>query len=145
LTLAVILIQMSSSITMAKQEAACTEYVGAKGYELTGLIRGSGSSADAVAMVEAGRAQVVVVAYGGRDIAAAVQAAGGRIEGVHPTPHVVEPPAPPPPPAPRRSFPRSALDLLIKMRDRGHSPTEIAKLIGEDTGEIRRALRRRDN
>jgi hypothetical protein len=139
----VILIQMSSSIAMAKQEAACTEYIGSRRYELAGFIRGSGSSADAVAMVESGRARVVVVAYGGRDIAAAVQAAGGRVEGVHPIPHVVEPPAPPRPPAPRRSFPRSALDLLIKMRDRGHTTTEIAAMIGEDTGDIRRALQRR--
>lgn len=137
MTVAVILIQLASSATITKQWAACTAYVARRRYDLAGLIDERHTSAEAVRMVRHGQAEVVVVAFGGRDIAAEVIAAGGRVEAVHPTPHIVEPPVPPPP----RAFPRSVVDLLRKMRRRGHTTSEIAHLIGENTEDVRRILR----
>jgi hypothetical protein len=144
MTVAVILIHLAASATIAKQMAACVTYVDKRHYELAGFIKADGAAEDAVRMVQTGEAEVVVVAFGGRDIAADVKAAGGRVEAVHPMPHVVEPPVPPPPPPPK-SFPRSVVDLLRKMRNLGHSPSEIAKFIGEDTGDIRRLLNPPEN
>lgn len=136
MTVAVILIQLAASVAIAKQEAACLRYVDLRRYRLAGYIE-RGVPADAVRMVKRGEAEVVVVAFGGRDIAAEVTAAGGRVEAVHPTPHVVEPPVAAPP----KSFPRSVVDLLRKMRRRGHTTSEIARLIGENTEDVRRILR----
>ncbi len=140
MTVAVVLIQLAASATIAKQMAACTAYVVDRRYQVAGYIRAGGASADAVRMISAGEASVVVVAFGGRDIAAAVIAAGGRVEAVHPVPHVVEPPVPPPPPPPPRSFPRSARDMIARMVRRGRTAKEIADLIGENTEDIRRMM-----
>jgi hypothetical protein len=135
MTVAVILIHLAASATIAKQMAACVGYVDRRHYQLAGYIE-RGTPADAVRMVKNGEAEVVVVAFGGRDIAAEVIDAGGRVEAVHPIPHIVEPPVPPP----VKVFPRSVVALLRKMQRRGHSASEIAHLIGEDTGEVMRLL-----
>lgn len=132
---AVIYIQLGN-VAVAKQTAACLRYIRDRGYHLAGFVRAGGSSADAVTMVEQGLAHVVVVAYGGRDLAGPVIAAGGQVEAVHPAPHVVEPPVPPPPS--QRSVPR----LLAQLRGKGRTVEQIAEFMGESTEEIRRLLRR---
>lgn len=132
---AVMVIQLGNTAA-DKQRTACVGYIAAMGYRLAGIVEQGRSSADAVAMVARGLATVVVVAFGGRELAVEVIAAGGRVEAVHPTPHVVEPPAPPP------ANPRSVVGLLAQLRARGRSVEEIASFLGESTGEIRRMLRR---
>lgn len=134
---AVIFIQLGN-VAVAKQTTSCLGYIRDRGYHLIGFVRAGGSPADAVKMVDAGVAQVVVVAYGGRDLAAEVIAAGGVVEAVHPTPHVVEPPVPAPPPAAPRTVPR----LLAHLLGKGRTVEQIAAFLDESTQEIRRILRR---
>jgi hypothetical protein len=120
----------------AKQEQACHDYVIEGGLRLAAIVPArTGSSRDVVAMIVAGKAEVVVCAYGGRTIAAEVIAAGGRVIAVHPTPHVVEPPEPPP-------LPGSSGGLLARLRAAGKTVEEIARFLDSPTGDIRRILRR---
>lgn len=125
------------NVAAVKQEAACLGFVCERGYLLAGIVPTWGTRRDAVRMVADGRAMIVVVAFGGRDLAGEVIAVGGRVEAVHPTPHVVEPPVPP--------SPRTVVGLLAQLRIRGKTVEEIAGFLGESTGEIRRILRRGGN
>lgn len=119
-----------------KQEAACHEYLTTSGHRLAAIVTAKhGTARDVVATVTRGEADLVVVAYGGRGIAAAVIAAGGQVIAVHPTPHIVEPPVPPP-------LPRSSGGLLAGLRARGKTIEEIARFLDSPTGDIRRMLRR---
>lgn len=129
------------SVGVDKQTHACLAYIRQRGYRLAGFIRAGGSSKDAIQMITNGQADVVVVAFGGRDLAADVNAAGGRIEAVHPTPHVVEPPVPPPPPV--EHPPAVSAALVEALRARGKTVREIAEFLAETTVEIRRSLRRK--
>lgn len=120
----------------SKQEQACHEYVIASGLVLATIVPArTGSSRDVVATIARGEAEIVVVAYGGRGIAAAVIAGGGRVIAVHPTPHTVEPPEPPP-------LPRSSGGLLARLRATGKTIEEIARFLDSPTGDIRAMLRR---
>lgn len=127
------------NVAETRQEAACLTFVRERGYHLAAVVRMWGDPQHAVNMVAAGRAHIVVVAFGGRDLAADVIAAGGRVEAVHPTPHVVEPPVPPPP---VDRLPSVSGQLLTMLKARGRTIREIAEFVGESTGEIRRILRR---
>jgi hypothetical protein len=120
----------------AKQEQACHDYLMGSCDTLVAIVPArTGSSRDVVAMIARGEAELVIVAFGGRDVAAAVIAAGGSVLAVHPTPHIVEPPVPPP-------LPRSSGGLLAALRARGKTVEEIARFLDASTGDIRRMLRR---
>ena len=133
--LAIVLLQLGN-VSVDRQEAMCLEYILDCGYQLAGWIQPTGSSEDAVKMVAAGEAHVVVVAYGGAEYAADIIAAGGRIEAVHPTPHVVEPH-----PAVRDEPQVDSLAQLL--RASGRTVREIAEFIGSSTAEVRRIIRGR--
>lgn len=120
----------------AKQEQGCHDYVMEAGLVLAGIVPArTGSSRDVVAMVARGEAEIVVVAYGGRDVAADVIAAGGQVLAVHPTPHIVEPPVP-------AALPRSSGTLLARLRASGKTIEEIARFLDSPADDIRRILRR---
>lgn len=124
---AVVFIQLGP-VAVAKQIQACIAYVRDRGYRLAAIIMAGGSSRDAVVLVAMGLAQVVVVGFGGRSLAGEVTAAGGRVEAVHPAPHVVQP------------YRAMAKSLFAQLYDRGKTVTEIAAYLDVPTGEVRRNL-----
>jgi hypothetical protein len=129
---AILLLQLGN-VAVERQVEVCLAYIWDCGYRLAGWIQPTGETGDAARMIRRGEADVVVVAYGGEEYAAEIVAAGGRLEAVHPAPHVVEPPV-------------SRLDLaavLSMLRATGRSAREIAEFIGESTAEVRRLLRRK--
>jgi hypothetical protein len=137
---AVIFIQVATVVATTKQTTACLRYVSSQNYVLKGFVQAGGTGRDAVRMVRDGLAEIVVVAFGGKDIAGEVEAAGGRVEAVHPSPpHVVHPPPPP-----RHQPIRGVGDLLRRIkRGTGMSTDELARMLGEDTTDVRKALRER--
>lgn len=127
---AIILIQRGEP-GFKRQIAACLAYCIDQGYQLNAIIPETAPPDSALAAVTAGLAAVVVVAYDGQSVASAVTAAGGRVEAVHPTPHVV---------VPARGLGVSPA-VLVRWYAAGRGVEEIAGLMEETTGDIRDYLR----
>jgi hypothetical protein len=124
---AIVLVQMGP-VPRTRQRDACVAYVQERGWTLAAVVGQAGHARDAITMIARGEAEVVVVAFGGRSLAGDVVRAGGRVEAVHPRPHVVQP------------YVAIAPSLVAQLAERGKSPEQIAEILGETTGEIRRKL-----
>lgn len=82
---ALIMIQKSGGVDVAKQDVACLEYIQHHGHELGGYLRVGATAADAARSIASGDAQVVVAAYRTRDseLTGEIEAVGGHVEYVH--------------------------------------------------------------
>lgn len=115
-----------------KQLHACISHISSQGYIMASYCT---SAEDAICAVTGGHADLVVVAYGGERVARGLAAHGARVEAVHPTPHIVEPPPPP------ESRPRP-VEWIVRWFRGGRSVSEIAELLDSPTGDIRAELQR---
>jgi len=121
---AVIQIQVSG-VCAEKQTAACLAFCALHGLAVT-AVAPAGRPQDAVGLVVAGFADVVVTAMPDSQLAAAVEAVGGRAE------HVRDVPA-------GRLTVRTVLCRLYRS---GMSPHEIAVRVEEPTADVTDILRR---
>lgn len=129
-----VILPQRGSISIEKQTTACLNYCIDSDYGIAAICP-YGQWEDAIATIRLGEATLVVVAYGGQFLAEAVTTAGGRVESVHPSPHVVQP-------VHRFRLGKTA-DLVRRLFGMGATVAELADLTGEDTGSIRRTLRPR--
>ena len=130
MTTAAILVQQVRDVSGERQLALALSYVTEVGYRLTAIVRGCVPGAAGHA-VKAGIANVIVVAFGGEDVSDEVAAAGGRIEAVHPTPHVV----------PARTGAAPYIDVMLRWYCKGRGVIEIADLLDSPTVDIDVLLR----
>lgn len=118
--------------TVKQQTTECLEYAAAEDLEVFALAPWWAPQ-DAVNLVRSGACDVVLVAFESR---AAHELAGqldrGQVIRVHPVPKVIAPP--------KVGLP-SLADLILRWRRKGRTVEEIARDIGESTGEIRSILR----
>lgn len=116
-----------------KQLEACLAYCEDVGYTLTAIV--PGDLGDAAALVEGGRVDVIVAGHDSRaaqQLAARVVGAG-RVEVVHPTPRVIEPP---------RASLGTLGELIHRWFRRGRTVEQIADDIDGDTTDVRAILRK---
>lgn len=112
-----------------KQEAACLRHCAARGYQASTLVF---HAADALALLRTGQVGVIVAAYtpaSGPDVAAEVEAAGGRVEQA------------------RRGnrLTREVGDIIDRLLAKKMTVAEVAEVVELDTSEIRLRQRRRRN
>lgn len=115
-----------------RQMHICLQHAIEVGYLAPLLIR-IGATDDLMHLVRDGLVDVVVAAFDSKLVTwlAGELRRRVRVEVVRPTPHVVTPP--------HRAM-RTAAELIRRLRERGQTTKEIAVLLDESTGDIRRAL-----
>lgn len=129
---AVICIQRRASVAPEKQLRACAQYCNEAGYIFAALIKHDDCH-EAADLIAAGLVDIAIVAFGGEELAELVAAVGGRVEAIHPEPHVV---------TPRRHAARTVTDLIVRIYRQCRSVREVADLTEETTAEIRSILRK---
>jgi hypothetical protein len=130
-------IQIQRGVDEHKQWLACMIYIDGERWSMLQLVPAHAPE-QAVQLVRDGRVDVIVTAFDS-DAAQAIAAdiAGlGRVVFVHPSPTVIEPPPD------TTGFPRALVALVLRWWRRGVPVREIADRLDEDTGLIRRVIRR---
>lgn len=120
-----------------KQWLACMAHIDRERWSMLQLVPAH-APGEAVQLVRDGRIDVIVTAFDS-DAAQAIaaDAAGlGQVVYVHPSPAVIEPPPD------TSGFPRTLVRLVLRWWRRGVEVEEIADRLDEDTGVIRRVIRR---
>lgn len=130
-----VILPQRGSVPIDKQTTLILRYCLSSGYHLAGM-GNYWRSEDAVAMIRNGRADLIVVAYGGSSLAADVADVGGRVEAVHPQPHVVAPA--------RHRHAAAVVDMITRWWRHGMGAKEIARLVDDDTANITKMLDRID-
>jgi hypothetical protein len=126
---ALIMIQQTGGVEVAKQATACLDYIKHQGHELGGYLRAGSQPVDAAKSVMAGEAQVIVAAYRVRnsELTGEIEAAGGRVEYVHR----------------EQRGPMTARSILASLYRRlGWSAHKIATEVGGNTEDVLDHLRR---
>lgn len=131
-TRAVLFIQRAREASIQQQTAACLRYA-VEAELAVYAIAPYWAPQDAVALIDEGICDIVLVAFESRAaLALAADIDGrGRVVCVHPEPKVLAAP---------RHLP-DLVELILRWRRRGKSIKEIARDIEENTGEIRTILR----
>jgi hypothetical protein len=128
-----IIVPQRGCVPIERQLSTCLRHAIDVNYQVAAIGR-DWRPEDVIATIRLGRADVVLVAFGGQSLAPEVTAAGGRVVAVHPTPHVV---------VVRPKVLRTAIELIQRMRIHGRlTDHEIAAVTGENTGDITEMLRR---
>src|SRR5689334_14679706 len=118
-----------------KQTAICLSYIDEQHWQL-GHVVPYWSPEAAASLVRDGAVQVIVAGFTSKALVslAADIGDGGQVVFVHPTPTVIQPP--------RRKLSIGPIaELARRLKDRGDSTREVARLFEVDTGEIRRIIR----
>jgi hypothetical protein len=117
-----------------RQTTMCLRYALEQHYTLLAVVP-SWAPEDACKLVRDGTVDVVVCAFDSRAVTqlAADLPPAGRVEVVHPAPHVV---------VAAHHRVGSVADLVARWRRRGRSVRQIAEDLDEPTGEVRDLLRK---
>jgi hypothetical protein len=124
----------AGAVSAAKQTTACLQWAMRNGYTFS--IVKAGAWMEAVRLISEGQADVLLLAFAdegvSRQIIAAVEAVGGRVEFCRPSRR---------PPAPRLAGPGHTTDeLVINAARRGVEPEQIQVVLGVPLERIRRIL-----
>jgi hypothetical protein len=130
-------IQIQRGVDEQKQWLACMAYIDRERWSMLQLVPAHAPD-EAVRLVRDDRIDVIVTAFDSEAAQAiAADIAGlGRVVYVHPAPTVIEPPPS------TVGFPRELVRLVLRWARRGVKVEEIADRLDEDTGLIRRVIRR---
>lgn len=124
-------------VDVQKQAAACLAFISEQRWNMLHMVP-YWAPHDAIRLVQEGAVDVVVTAFdseAAQAIAADV-AGAGQVIYVHPRPTTIDPPPS------TVGFPRELVRLVLRWARRGVKVEEIADRLEEDTGVIRRVIRR---